>query len=46
MRFDLTRLLADDYDPASEKDAEVVTVPADPLLTSGAYDVLKLKLPR
>jgi isopenicillin-N N-acyltransferase-like protein len=45
VRFDLARLLADDYDPSSEKEAEVVTVPADPLLTSGAYDVMKLQLP-
>ena len=44
VRFDLARLLADDYDVASEKEAEIVTIPADPLLTSGAYDVLKLKL--
>ena len=46
VRFDLARLLADGFDPASEPQAEVVTVPADPLLTSGAYDVSKLKLLR
>ncbi|MEO7096012.1 MAG: C45 family peptidase [Polyangiales bacterium] len=44
VRFDLARLLADGYDPASEKEAEVVAVPADPLLTSGEYDVMKLHL--
>ena len=42
VKFDLARLLADDYTPEREPTAEVTTIPADPLLTSGRYDVLEL----
>jgi hypothetical protein len=35
--FDLTRLLADDFDPERDP-VEIQTLPEDPLLTSGAYE--------
>jgi RsmE family RNA methyltransferase len=40
VRFDLARLLADDYDPSQEPSADVTTIAADPLLTSGEYELL------
>lgn len=44
VRFDLRTLLADGYAPTGAA-PEVVTVPADPLLTSGGYDLLRLGYP-
>jgi len=44
VRFDLRTLLADGYAPNGAA-PEVVTVPADPLLTSGGYDLLRLGYP-
>ncbi len=44
VRFDLAALLADGY-AATGAAPEIVAVGADPLLTSGAYDLLRLGLP-
>ncbi len=46
VRFDLSRLLADGFDPRTDHDAALVTLPADPLLTSGAWELRKLELSR
>jgi hypothetical protein len=44
VRFDLTRLLADDYQ-GDDAPAEIVAVPADPLLTSGGYELRRVRTP-
>lgn len=42
VRFDLARLLADGYAPGDEPE-EVVAVPADALLTSGAWELRRVR---
>ena len=42
VRFDLARLLADDYAPEREPVAEVIAVDADAMLTSGDYEMRRV----
>lgn len=46
VRFDLKKLLADDFLPENEPFPEIIAVDADPLLTTGGYAVWKLGVAR
>jgi hypothetical protein len=49
VRFDLAKLLADGFDPATDPSAAggegFAAVPADPLLTSGEWDLQRIDVP-
>ncbi|GAC1351963.1 MAG: hypothetical protein NVSMB1_10110 [Polyangiales bacterium] len=49
VRFPLSTLLADDFDPSADRSAEggegFAAIPADPLLVSGQYDLNRLTQP-